>query len=728
MKKFTAYITLLLIALTVQAQQPINTMRVSQGVIDICKRQPSAAKKSTIQKERRFMALLTFNDPNQSPDLLEAYGCRIIDRVGRIHIVEIPVSRVGELSHHPLIERIEAERMPMPLMDVTPGQVDATDVYKGIGLPQAFTGRGVAAGIFDNGFDFTHPAFLDANGRSRAKFYYDFCWENEDGTLGHAMNTTEEIEAYGHTHHEGASMHGTHCMGIMAGRAVNGKYQGMAPESDLYVAHFNSWPGDFENDEEPTSAVCVLGFKYLFDRAEQDGKPCVVSFSNGESYTFDHQHRLEGEALQQLTGPGRIIVTCAGNDGYHTAYLEKPNGVQHAGAAVVNGVGGGMYMDLDIVTPGNQRVRLDFLSIRLISTHIESTLIFDTDSVLALNDTCRLSTTVSMGDINLKIYRSSHQDERGDVIHLHGEMPNLAYLMLCGALCLFTSESPAWVYSDIKYCPFVNVDQIPEYCYASSGHSMWWPGTLPGVITVGATGYKSTFQNIDGETNYEIVDLAAASPGLIARFSSRGPTFEGNTKPDVTAPGVSINSAFNGYVEITDKVRAELTDQFTYNGKKFYYIAQSGTSMATPVVAGAVALWLEADPTLTTERIMDVIAHTSTHPDPSLTYPNNVYGHGQIDVYKGLLYILGVMDNTPGLSLHQPKEASFAVENDQLTISGLNDAAKVTIYTTGGELVMSSLLDPQSAIDLSALNVGEVYAVQLDTDSPQTTGSTLIRR
>lgn len=684
------------------------------------------AKEQQAATPRTVLALMSFDSAADVSATIADHGCRMVDSIGRIYIVEIPLTTVASLSRDERVARIEAEPMPsMQGMDVTPGQIDATPVYAGIDLPQAFTGRGVAAGVFDNGFDFTHPAFRDDEGRSRAQFYYDFCWQNNDGTFGHAITSPEEILAYGHTHHAGATLHGTHCMGVMAGRAVDGKYQGMAPEADLYVAHFSSTSEDFENDQEPTSANCVLGFKYIFDEAAKAGKPCVVSFSNGESYTFDHSHQLEGEALQALTGPGRIIVTCAGNDGYHSSYLEKPADVYQAGTAIVGGVGGGMYIDMDIITPVDQLVRLDFLSIRIVDTHIENTIRFHTDSVLALNDTCRLSTTVSMGDIHLKVYRSTHQDQRGNVLHLHGDMPNVAYLTLCGALFLLTGDGPAWVYSDIKYCPFSNISGVPAYCYAGEGHSIWWPGTLPGLITVGATGYKSSFRNIAGELNDEIGDLAASSPGLIARFSSQGPTTDGFIKPDVTAPGVSINAAFNGYVEMTEKVKAELTDKVVYDGKTYYYTAQSGTSMATPVVAGTIALWLQAKPDLTIEEIMTVFEQTCTHPDSSMTYPNNVYGYGQIDAYRGLLHVLQLPQAIPSISQQQPFNARFGLEGRLLRVICDEDlhGACLTVFALNGSKVVETR---GLSIDLSALPTG-VYAVQLTTNSPSTTGSTLIR-
>ncbi len=75
------------------------------------------------------------------------YGLEVIDSIGRIYIVDVAYNTLGSLSKDPRVERIEAEPMVRQAMDVTPGQVNATPVYSGEPLPQAFTGEGVAAGV-----------------------------------------------------------------------------------------------------------------------------------------------------------------------------------------------------------------------------------------------------------------------------------------------------------------------------------------------------------------------------------------------------------------------------------------------------------------------------------------------------------------------------------------------------------------------------------------------------
>ena len=710
------------------AQDAVNTGKVSGHLAALVTQYADngGLRKSGAASPKSVKALVSLTQTCDARTFFDRHGCRLIDNVGRVFIVDIPLDRVAALSFNDTIERIEAERMPHLAMDVTPQQVNATGVYAGENLPQAYTGAGVAAGVFDCYYDFTHPAFLDANGDLRVRYYYDFHWPNADSTLGHALETTAEIAAYEHSQHTRNHIHGTHVMGIMTGSAVNGQYQGMAPEADIYVADFNSDREQFENPDANTSATAVLGFKYIFDQAEADHKPCVINFSSCESVTLTTQRILESEALQALVGPGRIIVSAAGNDGFRASYLEKGASDYQAGTGIINGISSGQIIDIDLVTPGNQYVRFDFFGMQLTGGGIEGTITFHTDSINALTSNY-FTTNVSMGLVQLDVTVSPYQDPRGTVYHIQGTMPNLAYLMLCGASVLLTSNNPAWMYSDIAYSPFSNVTSVPQYSFAQPGHSVSWPAILPEVIAVGATGYKPTFTNIAGQTNTDMEDFAPAQNGLICTFSGRGPTFDDRIKPDVVAPGLNINAAYNSFYADFEAIKKNLTYSFPYNGKTYYYLAESGTSMASPVVAGAIALWLQAKPDLTPAQVLETFQHTCTHPDNTLSYPNNTYGYGQIDVYQGLLYVLDLPSKIPDFSQHQPQGVTFRLENRQLYADfGDEHPKKVVfnVYTLDGKQVLTR--SGHDHINLSALKDG-VYAVQLITDNPRTTGSTLIR-
>jgi serine protease AprX len=131
------------------------------------------------------------------------------------------------------------------------------------------------------------------------------------------------------------------------------------------------------------------------------------------------------------------------------------------------------------------------------------------------------------------------------------------------------------------------------------------PANDPYVITVGASD-----------------DHGSASPldDTLAWFSSFGLTQAGHSKPDLVAPGRHI-------VGLLASSGAGLATQFPSKVVNQRYIQLSGTSAAAPVVAGAVALLLEAHPKLTPDEVKWLLTHTAR--------PINAQsgiGSGQLDV------------------------------------------------------------------------------------------------
>ncbi len=146
-------------------------------------------------------------------------------------------------------------------------------------------------------------------------------------------------------------------------------------------------------------------------------------------------------------------------------------------------------------------------------------------------------------------------------------------------------------------------------------------GIMP-VVAAGNEGVKGCSSLVDPPAHYDAsysVGAFNASTGEIASFSSRGPvTIDGSNrvKPDITAPGVSVRSAL----------------------RSGGYASLSGTSMATPHVAGAVALLWSARPELRgkidlTENILNESAiRVETTDCGAGGAQNNVFGFGRLDI------------------------------------------------------------------------------------------------
>ncbi|HHV64195.1 MAG TPA: S8 family peptidase [Peptococcaceae bacterium] len=129
------------------------------------------------------------------------------------------------------------------------------------------------------------------------------------------------------------------------------------------------------------------------------------------------------------------------------------------------------------------------------------------------------------------------------------------------------------------------------------------PGISPKIITVGAMDDKDTAARLDDE---------------VADFSSRGPTIDGFTKPDILSPGVNIVSLRSpgSYLDKITKASRVEND----------YCSLSGTSMATPIVAGLVALILQKHPELTPAEVKQRLMQTAEN----WNLPSNTQGAGYI--------------------------------------------------------------------------------------------------
>ncbi len=631
---------LLFFSLTVQAQQPA-LYKMSSFVRQAALRHATTASEQHRAKQRdvsHLCALVRTSDVSA----LKEEGCQTLAQWGDIYITDIPMNRLAMLSLRPEVKRIEAGKRCDATLDTSLVVTKVNLLHQPVETSaMPYTGKGVVMGVMDIGFDLTHPTFRTRDlSSSRIRAFWDQLDFEGDSTMyvGHEYTDEESIMAKAHASDGLKQYHGTLTTAIAAGCGYENRYVGVAPDADIcLVANLVNSDLKMVPEEQLykfTSATDLLGFKYIYDYAEAQGKPCVISFSEGSHQDLSGDDVLMNEVLDSLTGPGRIFCASAGNQGLYLNYLRKPAEAEET-ASLLHFESEVAYYTLrsdDMMT-----VRLTFYNTpqNILDTREISTqeIIECPDSLLT--DTIRFDEKAYV--LSMAAYPSCYNEsEWATELYLKSldGKENADYRIKLTLMGQGTEIEAFGSGGD-----YTNSDLYPDCWNAQTMHDILSPGALSSAICVGATSYRTFTVNYEGEVNY--TDFG--SGGDRSTYSGTGPTLAGLTKPDVLAPGSNVISAMSSYYLETQKENdrtKHTVERFEYDGREYAWSADSGTSLSCPMVGGIVALWLQACPTLSREDVMEVIAATSTHYDKTLDYPNNYYGYGEIDAEAGLRYIL----------------------------------------------------------------------------------------
>lgn len=701
---------------------------VKRAVLDDSRSiRPSAMK---LSDSRRLCAFVRTEASGRQ--LLENNGCRVLASFGNIHIADIPLCNIGKLSLNPRVLRIEAgERCSMHI-DTTAVVTGADKAWAGESLQCAYTGKGVIMGIQDVGFDLTHPTFYDNTLQNyRIKRFWDFLSADTIGSklyVGADYTTQESILSYAHSRDGLRETHGTHTLGIAAGSGYDSKYRGIAYNSDICaVSNAVNTDSVFiskEDEYKYTTATDALGFKYIYDYAESQGKPCVISFSEGAPQDFYGECQLMYEVLDSITGPGRILVASAGNDGYFNTYFIKPAGMPTAGSFLIN-TSPYIFATMRADKPFSIR-----MTVYRGETSKEGVIISSQDVVNSpdslLSDTLTL---MSMEHVLMMAAYPSCYDKSQMIYEIYVRQPVAFGMTLPVSIEVMGEDACVELFRGSGYLVSNAIDY--ELCAGQMTHSIHYPASAPSVIAVGATAYRKGHYNYNGvwkESDWGV-------NGVLAGYSSVGPNYMGNVKPDVVAPGTNVISSYSSYYMENNPEASDVdwnVRNFEYNGRVYGWNSNTGTSMSAPVVGGTIALWLEACPSLTPEDVMGIIERTSARTESFRTYPNNYCGYGEINAYKGLLDILGVTA-IDGISDKHPQRAHISIKDRGLVNILFDDfptePVKVSVYSSGGVLVDMITLGcgiTEHSIDLSRMPDG-VYIIQLTSRDKSITGSQLVR-
>lgn len=683
--------------------------------------------------------------------ILRENGCQVLARWGNICIAFVPMQKVASLSMLPEIKRIEANMNKSCTMDSAVIQTNALPVYEGRNLPQAYTGKGVVMGIMDIGFDLTHPNFCN---HQMTEYRIKALWDQiSSDTLQSSLPVgrdyvgKEALLGIGCSRDGHDQTHGTHTLGIAAGSGCEGvpmtmpgKFHGIAYESDICLVANATTENQALIDPSQifkfTYAMDALGFKYIFDYADKMSKPCVISFSEGANQDFEGGDVLYNEILDSLTSvPGHVIVSSAGNNGHLPYYSHKPLGKESAGFFVNNS---SSYVYHIAKSKEPFVLRTTIYQGRRNPTPIDVA----TDEVLAQPDSTYIDSLEVAGKryvLMIGAYPSCYQPDEicYDWLLKKADVEDETYV---------DSEEMIGTSNYLSYQVIGKGADVEVYhgsgnMFASSAdpslsdieytHSINSPSCAESVICVGATVNHTYSINMAGEK----VNVIDAPIGSLAFYSSIGPTFDNRTKPDVVAPGSNVLSSYSSYYEeshpdANDVINSDVA-RFEYHGRTYAWNNNAGTSMSSPVVGGAIALWLEANPKLGRDDVMEIIRKTSKPLDAEHEVPNNYWGYGEIDVYRGLLAALQV-DGIKEISHNQPSDARIGINGNQVVVD-LNTVSsgtfRVSVYNMGGVKLMEESVQAgltHYSLDVSHLPSG-VYIVQVSEDK-RIEGSTLVRK
>lgn len=637
----------------------------------------------------RIIDVLVQGDPSAIRGWSEIAGTQFIRNAGTICWLRIPQNKLAALHENNFVQRIEAFPMNVSVLNDTMRSLTRADwAHQGIWLPQSYKGNGVLMGYIDSGIDFSHPDFKDSMGNTRVRWIWDMTLPVSSNTpqpygYGQEWNNTE-IDAGAAAAHTGQQEygHGTYVTGIGSGngRAL-GHFQGVAPESELIIVNYNFQA----NDTVPRYAHAV---DYIFSKATQLGKPCVINASLGDYYGSHDGRDLQSQFISNLIDqqPGRILVAAAGNAGIDNkihvgrslsagdtafTWFKYNSGFGGAYAQIfadsAEMVGLRFSIGVDKVTPYYQpRVTLGWRNI----TNVLSGVVTN----LALVNGNRIGVVQMLGTNLGGVYML-------EVFVVPDSIDYNWRLSLTGN-GHYDGWNFDWVSQNLPtssvFPPIVNYQAPDTLQSIVSGFAC-----LNNVITVG--NYFNTDRHIDVNNTLQI--SPNDKPLQLATNSSRGPTRDGRLKPEICAPGHHILST--GVLATMPAMIASTPWKVAAGG---YHITGGGTSASTPVVAGIAALYLQQNPNAYWYQFKDALtlcAATDQYVWGPL--PNPAWGYGKADAI-GTLFCSVTSTN----SLDESAEKVAVYPNPASTVLNIQTSwtfEQIDLLSSEGKLVATYSYD-----------------------------------
>lgn len=597
------------------------------------------------------------------------------------------------------IVKIETGRRAMPALDVARTMFGAERVLNGESLPKAYTGQGVVTGFCDIGFDPLHLNFRNDSGQTRVKRIIDY---REYYGLRTVMESEEEYKAW--ITDDPEYTHATHVAGIMSGSYKPNNYYGIASGADIIAT-----------TSMLTDVGLLAGAEDILEYAREVNRPAVINMSMG-TYTGPHDGTSLFCRYLDILGEEAIICLSAGNEGDEPMTFSPIFSADRPKASIViNDISGKQFLmqgSIETWSINNRPFKARMLCLDSNSGEV----VFS------------LPTVEVMEEVDC-YYDASEIHEMGECfqgrIKLSGGLSpsnNRRFLLLTmnTRTSVETADGVARYIWAIEFEgePGVQVISNADMEYTKFGASDTDAANSRMSISDLATGYNTLSVGmyvcrnkaplITGEFR-----TFPAEENEIDKNSSYGTLPDGRIMPETVGPGTMLISSASGpfYIRYPEYIPMSSYRE-TVGDTDYYWNINSGTSMSCPYVAGFIATWLEANPTLTIKDIKEIISATNDTEHSYSDNPRN--GGGWFRPYEGIVKALEYVSSTEisgNLDIKELPRLEWS--GDVLRVYSPQKCGGVlTIYSLSGNRILTQDIPENAVSELTlSLNTGMYMAV-----------------
>ena len=702
--------------------------------------------------EKNVLVLISLTDPSAASEI-EALGVEITGKRGNILVANVSPALLEEVAAVEGVESVSGPKTLSPLMDLARSTSNIDDVHAGTGLDMPFTGKNVIAAIYDSGLEPNHVNFINTElGESRVKRI----WEYDNTQQCSEYTTPSQIRSY--TTDSQTDTHGTHVLGTMAGSYAGEStyaskgllrptvktgpmpFYGIARDADIAIGCGSLVLGNV-----------LSGIDKIIEYAKSENKPAVVNLSLG---LLDGPQDGSDAVCKYLASQGEdvIIVMASGNDGDEHYTVSKTFTASDRQVKTFVDLGNTRQTGAVTIWGSDSRIFTVKPAIVDLSTgKVSGNFVLDhsTSNETVFFTTSNYTSPDYIHDEAFdRAYQSSNIQMASNV-----SPSNDRYCVKLGYT--LTPNSSTNANGNLTFGIIVEgepgqrvdivttrVNDEAQATLTSHRLAGWEDGSGvmsvssmacgDNVIVVGAYNSRSQWGNLDKGSLYYPETSGLSTVGDISAFTSYGVTVNGRSLPEVCAPGAGIISSYSSYY-VAAAIRygaissANAMQAYAdYNGKRSYWAVEQGTSMACPSVSGIIALWLEADPTLTVDEVRKVIKATSFK--DKFVDDNVQWGVGKIDALAG---IKKVLDNKASVgAIFADDERNFILTPTDggynVYVAGESEL-DVTLYDASGRTVASVSAGGNTVdVDTSSLRPG-VYILSAQGNTQRHTAKIAVK-